>query len=151
MRTIKDLNVEGAREALSRAGQRAALEGAFLLRRTGLPLAAWTRTSIPHEVISVMAATMLSSIETLVGVVGDPRPESIVVETDRHRLLIRAVDAGAFLVLIAPASTQAHELRREARRIVAQIAAGGTRFGRAEDDSSASASSDDVPQGFLRV
>lgn len=99
-----------------------ALEGVFLLKRTGVPLATWTRNPLPQDVVSVMAATMLSSVETISSAIGAPRPKSIVVETDRHRILASGVSGNTLLVLIAPLSMQASTLRRQARRIAARVA-----------------------------
>jgi predicted regulator of Ras-like GTPase activity (Roadblock/LC7/MglB family) len=97
------------------------LEAVFLLKPTGVALASWTRARVPNEVIGVMAATVLGSVETITAVLGGPRVVSVSVETDRLRLLVRNVNSGAFLVLIAPRSTKVRALQREARRLVARI------------------------------
>ncbi len=87
-----------------------------------MAIATWTRDPVPEEVISVMAATMLGSIETIAGVFGWPRVASIEIETEQHRMLVRQVNSSAFLVIMSPTSTRPSVLRKEARRIAARIA-----------------------------
>lgn len=97
------------------------LEAAVLLKRTGAQLASWTRTPVAQEVVSVMAATMLGSVETIVGALGGPNPTSVLVLTPKRRMLAHSVDAQAILFLVAPLSVREKELRAEADRIIGQI------------------------------
>jgi len=46
------------------------LEAVLLITRTGAQLGAWTRNSVPIDVLSVMAATLVGSIETLMTALG---------------------------------------------------------------------------------
>src|SRR5216684_5459671 len=50
------------------------LDAVLFLRRTGLVLASWTREGIRLDIVSVMAATMLASIDKIVeaGRLGPP-------------------------------------------------------------------------------
>ncbi len=92
------------------------LDAALLLRQTGVLVAGWTRTAVPHEVLTVMAATMFASIQTIAETLGDASPLEVVVETEHRR--IRATKFGTDeLILVAPRSTPEGFLRQVARRI----------------------------------
>lgn len=126
---IKDSTVATISDAIAPALPSGALDAVLLLKKTGVPLATWSRSSIPEEVVSVMAATMLGSIETIAGAFGGPRVESLVVEMDVNRMVVSYVNSSAFLVLIAPKSTKVSSLRKETRRIAACVRHSG------EDDA----------------
>ncbi len=53
------------------------IDAALFLRRTGLVLASWTREGIRLDVVSVMAATMLASIDTILEALGGSASESV--------------------------------------------------------------------------
>jgi len=97
------------------------LEVAFLVRRTGAVLASWTRADVQHEVVSVMAATMLGSIETMSEALGCPSPEFVAIETDVCRMLATKVEPHALLVLVADRKVGQRVLQASARRIVAEV------------------------------
>lgn len=103
---------------LPRINPNGPLDAALLLSRTGTLLAAWTKKPAPVDVLAVMAATMLASIDTLVETVGDRNPRAVSVETDGRRITITRLDSSVFLVLIAPAIMGLTRMRREAERIV---------------------------------
>ncbi|TLZ73154.1 MAG: hypothetical protein E6K10_00960 [Methanobacteriota archaeon] len=103
----------------------AGIEVALLMRRTGTVLAAWTRDGVPQEVVSVMAATMVGSIETMSEALGCPSPERVWVETERCRMLATKVEPLGVLVLVAPRSESAEVLSRTARGIVGRLARSG--------------------------
>src|SRR5207247_6108285 len=63
------------------------IEVALLMRRTGTILGAWTKGDVSREIVSVMAATMLGSIETMSEALGCPTPQRWVVGTGRCRRL----------------------------------------------------------------
>ena len=53
------------------------LEAVLLITRTGAQLGAWTRNSVPIDVLSVMAATLIGSIETLMTALGASSPREV--------------------------------------------------------------------------
>ncbi|HLE55186.1 MAG TPA: roadblock/LC7 domain-containing protein [Thermoplasmata archaeon] len=97
------------------------LEAAILLKRNGQSLAAWTKRSIPLEVITVMAATMLGSLETLVETLGESTPESLSITTGKTRIFLQKLEPAAALVLVAHASVSETQLRDTARRLVSRL------------------------------
>lgn len=98
-----------------------AIEVALLMRRTGTVIAAWTRDGIPQEVVSVMAATMVGSIETMSEALGRPSPERVTVETERCRMLATKVEPLGVLVLVAPKGESPESLQRTTRRILDRL------------------------------
>src|SRR5437867_12941364 len=105
----------------------AGIEVALLMRRTGTVLAAWTRDGVPQEVVSVMAATMLGSIETMSEALGCPSPERVVVETERCRMLAEKFEPHGVLVLVATRDGSADDLQRSSLKIRSRLseASGG--------------------------
>jgi len=67
------------------------IDAALFLRRTGLVLASWTREGIRLDVVSVMAATMLASIDTILEALGGSASESVAVEGGRHEDRVEGV------------------------------------------------------------
>src|SRR5207245_11748282 len=61
------------------------LEAVVLFTRTGRLLAAWTRNEVPLEVLTVMAATLIGSIETMNTALGveSPRETALLVGSPR--------------------------------------------------------------------
>ncbi len=102
-----------------------ALEAVLLIRRTGALVDAWTRHPIPREVVTVMAATMIGSIETLVGALGGASPETVLVEVDDRRILATKMDSYSLLVAIAAPKVSEAALRREAQQIATRIKTNG--------------------------
>ena len=97
------------------------LEGVILLRRNGQSLGAWTKKAVPLDVVTVMAATMLGSLEALVETLGEPAPESLTLTTDRTRVYLQAVPPQAALVLLAPVTVTESQMRDMARRILTRL------------------------------
>ncbi len=97
------------------------LEGAFLLKSTGILIAGWTRSEVPEEVVSVMAATMWGSLDTIVRTLGGPSPRSVLVEVDERRILALRVPPQSTLLLVAPRSMGKRRMRHEAQRILDSI------------------------------
>lgn len=93
---------EASLSLLSAIDPESELEAVLFLRRTGIVLASWTARGIPTDVLTVMAATMLASIETMVGALGSRGSDSVRVETDDRRILSTKVGSQSFLVVIAP-------------------------------------------------
>src|SRR3989304_8474581 len=68
------------------------IELALLIKRTGSPLAYWSRNGAAENVVTVMSATLMGSIETLVQAVGRSCPQVVSVETDDRYLFCTRVD-----------------------------------------------------------
>jgi predicted regulator of Ras-like GTPase activity (Roadblock/LC7/MglB family) len=97
------------------------LEAAFLLKQTGIPLAAWTRNPVPQEVISVMAATLWGSLDTMIRTLGGTGPRSAVLEVEDRRIFAVLVEPNWTLLLIAPSSMGMRRLRRTARTLLGRV------------------------------
>jgi predicted regulator of Ras-like GTPase activity (Roadblock/LC7/MglB family) len=98
------------------------LDAALFLRRTGLVLASWNRGGIRLEVVSVMAATMLASIDTLMESLGAATPKSVWVDSGDHQIAATNVGSKAFLVVIAPKTVNRRVVRNTIRDLVAHLA-----------------------------
>ncbi len=99
------------------------LEAVFLLKQTGIPLASWTRAPVPQEVVSVMAATMWGSLDTMVRTLGGQSPRSALLEIDDRCIFMRAVEPNWTLLLVAERTAGKRRLRHEAQRILERVAA----------------------------
>lgn len=99
-----------------------ALEAAFLFKQTGIPIAAWTRNPVPQDVMSVMAATLWGSLDTMVRTLGGTGPRSAMLEVEDRRMLATLVEPNWTLLLVAPRSVGKRRLRNEAQRLVEQVA-----------------------------
>jgi predicted regulator of Ras-like GTPase activity (Roadblock/LC7/MglB family) len=97
------------------------LDAALLLRRTGIVLASWSRGGIRLEVVSVMAATMLASIDTIMESLGAATPKSVWVESGDHQIAATNVGPQAFLVVIAPKTVKRRVVRNTIRDLVAHL------------------------------
>lgn len=115
------LSKEYAKELLSHIWEEAPVEAALLLRRTGTPLAVWTRPEIPPEVVTVMAAMMMNSIDTIAVAAGGRSPEVVSVKTDGHRLIGMTVERQTLLVLISEAAIAEQQLRRVASKLALRL------------------------------
>ena len=99
------------------------IDVALLLRRNGRVLAAWSRTSVSWEVVSIMAATMVGSLETMLETLRSVSPPSISVVAGGNRLLLQKVEPQSLLVLIARESVPESHLRETARRLLTRVPA----------------------------
>ena|SRR5438445_688013 len=99
------------------------IEVALLMRRTGTILGAWTKGDISREIVSVMAATMLGSIETMSEALGCPSPNRALVETERCRMLVERFEPHGVLVLVATKDMSADALQRASLQIRARLSA----------------------------
>jgi predicted regulator of Ras-like GTPase activity (Roadblock/LC7/MglB family) len=97
------------------------LDAALFIRRTGAILASWNREGIRLEVVSVMVATMLASIDTLMETLGAATPKSVWVDTGDHRIAATGVGSQAFLVVIAPKTVSRLAVRNTIRDLVALL------------------------------
>src|SRR3972149_5944311 len=97
------------------------LDAALLLRRTGTPLAAWTREAVPVDVVSVMAATLVGSVETMVEAVHCASPQSIRMGADPCQMLATKVNPRTILALIAPSRIPEAQIRHLARVLASRL------------------------------
>lgn len=98
-----------------------ALEAAFLLKATGIALAGWTRAAAPQEVVSVMAATMWGSLDTMIRALGGKAPRSAYLELDDRRILALQVGPNWTLLLVGQGDMGKRRLWHEAQRILERI------------------------------
>ncbi len=96
----------------------ASLEAALLLKPTGILVAGWTRSDVPREVISVMAATMWGSLDTITRTLGGSSARSVMVEANPFRIHALQVPPNWTLLLVGPRSMGRRRLHREALRIL---------------------------------
>ncbi len=108
-------------DLFARAEPDGVLEAAFLLRPTGIALAAWTRAPVPHEVVGVMAAALWGSLDTMIRTLGGEGPKSVLLEAEERRIFVRHVEPNLTLLLIAPSRTGKRVLKRESQRIVDRV------------------------------
>ena len=97
------------------------LDAILFLRRTGSVLASWCADGVPTEIVSVMSATMLASIDTIVEALGGPTSKSISVSAGDHQLVASKIGSQAFLCVIGPSSMSQRTLQNTIRRISARL------------------------------
>jgi predicted regulator of Ras-like GTPase activity (Roadblock/LC7/MglB family) len=97
------------------------LEAVLLITRTGAQLGAWTRNSVPLDVLSVMAATLVGSIETMMTALGASSPREVSLMIDGRRVFVSKVNAQVVLVIVAGGSMSEVALRATMRQIVKSL------------------------------
>ncbi len=97
------------------------LEAVLLLKKTGITLASWTRDAVPREVVSVMAATMWGSLDTMIRTLGGEPPRSAYLELEDRQILALQVEPNWTLLLVGPSTLGKRRLRREAQRILQRL------------------------------
>jgi len=103
------------------AESREPLEVVLLITRTGAQLGAWTRNAVPLDVLSVMAATLIGSIETLMTALGASSPRDISLMIDGRRVFVSKVNAQVVLVIVAAGGMTEVALRASVRQIVKSL------------------------------
>ena len=98
------------------------LDAVLVLKRSGVHLASWTKTAVPLDVVPVMAAATVGSVDTLLEAFGKSSPREISLETDGQRLLFTKAEPQIVLVLSAPRSVPEVRLRRETQRLLRAFA-----------------------------
>jgi predicted regulator of Ras-like GTPase activity (Roadblock/LC7/MglB family) len=93
------------------------LEAVLVLSRTGKQLGSWTRNSVSTEVLTVMAATLVGSVDTLVGALGVASPPEVILTVDSRRILVVKVNPHVAVLIVASDSMSDASLRAIARRI----------------------------------
>ena len=112
---------EGGAALLSAVDLDGPVDVVMLLKRTGVVLAAWTRNDVPQDVVSVMAATMIGSVETLLEALEGERPPSIDIEAGGQRIHVSRADHQSVIVLVAPVSVSSEVLREESNRLASVL------------------------------
>src|SRR3989441_1050249 len=102
----------------SAVGSQEPLEAVLLITRTGAQLGAWTRNSVPVDVLSVMAATLVGSIETLMTALGAASPREVSLMIDGRRGFRGKGNAQVVLVIVAAGGMTDVALRTAMRQIV---------------------------------
>jgi predicted regulator of Ras-like GTPase activity (Roadblock/LC7/MglB family) len=98
------------------------IELAILLKRNGRMLAAWARVPVAWDVVSIMAATTLGSLETMLETIHAPSPESIAIVAGGNRIHVQKVEPQGILVLVAKESVTDAYLRDTSRRLLVKLA-----------------------------
>ena len=89
------------------------------------------------DVVSVMAATMLASVDTIVEALGGPSSRSISVAGGDRQIVATKVGSQAFLFVIAPRAVSQRYVRKAVRELVARLTvASATTLQRLEPRSS---------------
>lgn len=97
------------------------VDTAMLLKRNGRLLAAWSHAPVSWEVVSIMAATTLGSLETMLETLRSPSPHTVWALASGSRILIQKVEPQGILVLIARDSVSESFLLDTARRLLANL------------------------------
>src|SRR5881409_1891375 len=97
------------------------IDAVLFLRRTGSVLASWTRDGIRLDVVSVMAATMLASVDTIIEALGGPSSRSISVASGDRQIIATKVGSQAFLFVVAPRSVSQRYVRKAIRELIARL------------------------------
>ena len=93
------------------------LDAALLLTTSGEVLGSWTRTGLRREVLSVMSATLMASVDTLMEELRGHRPEYAVVEAGDQRFLSLRTGDDHLIVLSAASSVPPDRLLALARTL----------------------------------
>src|SRR2546429_8456914 len=97
------------------------LDAVLFLRRTGSVLASWTRDGIRLDVVSVMAATMLASVDTIVEALGGPSSRSISGASGGRQIVATKVRSQALLFVVPAKSVSQRHVRKAVRELVARL------------------------------
>src|SRR6266704_4281233 len=99
------------------------LDAVLFLRRTGSVLASWTRDGIRLDVVSVMAATLLASVDTIVEALGGPSSRSISVTSGDRQIVATKLGSQACLFVLAPRTVSPRYVRKAVRELVGRLTA----------------------------
>jgi len=100
---------------------------AMILKRNGRLLAAWSRAPVSWEVVSIMAATTLGSLETMLETLRAPAPQTVSVLASGNRVYLQKVEPQAVLVLVARESVPPAYLQETASRLLSRLPAPAVR------------------------
>ena len=96
-------------------------EAVLIFTRTGKVIAAWTKKSVPVEVVTVMAATLIGSIETMSEALGGPGPREIALIVDGRRMLALKVNPQVAVLVIAPTNLSGVALHSSTQRLLRKL------------------------------
>lgn len=99
------------------------LEAAVVFRRNGRVLASWLKNPAAVEVVSVMSATLMGSVDTLLETLRDPGSSVMLIGVERRKILLQKVEPSSAIVLIAPSEASEAWLREVVGRIMARLPA----------------------------
>jgi predicted regulator of Ras-like GTPase activity (Roadblock/LC7/MglB family) len=101
------------------AGQ---LDGVLLLTSGGDVLAGWNRGRGRQEVLSIMSATMIGSVDVLLEELRGRRPRRMIVEADLQRILVLRTREDNLLVLLAPSAVSKKDLYASGKLLLGRLA-----------------------------
>lgn len=94
------------------------LKAALIIKRTGAVVAGWIQDGANENVVAVMSATLLGSLDTLVETLGGRPPKAATIDTDDCRLMAVRVDSQTALVLVASRQASDTFLRHIGRQVL---------------------------------
>lgn len=110
--------VDGALpESLLAVSEEHGFDAVLVFSGSGRLLSGWTRDPVPTEIVTVMAATLLGSVDTLLESLGGPKASSVFLRVGAKRLLLQPVDRARNLILIA----QEHVTERTMARLAQAV------------------------------
>lgn len=101
----------------------AKIDAAMLLKRNGRMLAAWSKTPVSWDVLSIMAATALGSLDTMLETLGSSTAQSMSVLAAGYRILFQKIEPQGLLVLVAHEVVPDSYLRETARQLLRRLRA----------------------------
>ena len=75
------------------------------------------------DVVSVMAATMLASVDTIVEALGGPSSRSISVMSGDRQIVATKLGSQAFLFVVAPRTVSQRYVRKAVRELAGRLTA----------------------------
>ena len=99
------------------------IDAAMLLKRNGRMLAAWSKTPVSWDVLSIMAATALGSVDTMLETLGSPNAQGLSVLAAGYRILFQKVESQGLLVLVAREVVPDSYLRETAKQLLRKLRA----------------------------
>lgn len=111
----------GSPESMFSIPGEAGIDAVLLFTGSGTPVGGWTREPMPHEVLTVMAATLLGSVDTLLETLGQPAPPAVFLKVGGKRLLLQPVDHRRSLLVIAEERVTERAMAHFARGVLSQL------------------------------
>ena len=95
----------------------------LLLTSGGDVLAGWNRGRGRREVLSIMSATMIGSVDVLLEELRGRRPRRMMMEADLQRILVLRTREDNLLVLLAPSAVSKKDLYASGKLLLGRLAA----------------------------
>ncbi len=102
-------------------GSYEAIEAVLLITPAGTQLGAWTRNPVSVDVLRVMSATLVGSIESLMNVLGSPSPHEVSLLIDARRVLVSRIGPQTLVIIVGTKGTTEMTLRTAVRKIVRSL------------------------------